>query len=143
MRPAFVLAVLALATAAVAHQGVQNPAVLARMEAMSRMSDVLETIGGMAKGGIPFDEERALASRMALEDALARTPGVFETPETDPRSEARPEIWNNWDDFVALNAATLDAARTIDVSSAGGLSAGLIALGRACSACHDRYRIEN
>lgn len=41
----------------------------------------------------------------------AGTPGLFEANETDPKSEALPEIWTNFDDFVA-KAAELETIAT-------------------------------
>ena len=144
MRVKFALAfgVVALGTSAIAHQGVQNPAVKARMESMSAMGAETKVLGQMAKGIAPFDRERARSAALAIAKYAAETPLLFREQEDDPKSEAKPEIWETFGDFAAksgtLEALALDLSESID--SRDDLGAAVASLGDACKACHGAYR---
>ena len=56
-------------------------------------------------------------------------------------TDAKPEIWANWDDFLVKAKAANDAAGALDVSSAEAIGAGMGALGGACKDCHTTYRM--
>ncbi|NND21494.1 MAG: hypothetical protein HKO14_05350, partial [Silicimonas sp.] len=49
-----VAVLLLVASAALAHQGVKNPAVKARMDVMSAIGDNTKLLGRMAKGEVAF-----------------------------------------------------------------------------------------
>lgn len=139
---ALAIALTASATTATAHDGVKNPAVKTRMMLMSGIKDAMAVIGGMAKGAIPFDAGKAETARTALENAAEKIGGAFKANETDPKSEALPAIWENWDRFTS-NAEDLSmAAGVMDVSSLDSLRAGIGNVGAACSGCHKAYRVK-
>ena len=60
------------------------------------------------------------------------------------KTGAKPEIWQNYPDFVAKDRDFGKAAQTFDaVARSGDLSqikAGFADLGKTCKACHDKYR---
>jgi cytochrome c556 len=62
-------------------------------------------------------------------------------------SEAKPEIWTNWDDFKAHAQAFVDGVAALDTATAGGDNAAIGAafqqMGGACNACHEVYRVSN
>lgn len=130
------------ASAALAHSDVKNEAVKARMGLMMTLQQATGVIGDMAKGKTPFDAAKAEAARRSLIDAAEKTPAFFKAPETDPKSEALPEIWENWDDFMQKNMALQSAAQALKTGSAKTLGAGMRDLGRSCGACHKAYRVE-
>lgn len=131
----------ALAGVAVAKEGVQNPAVKARMEAMATIGANTKVLGDMAGGKAAFDAARAAEAAAAINATALTVPGLFEAAETDPVSEAKPEIWANWADFVAKTDALAAAAAAVDSSSLEGVQAGMGALGGSCKACHSAYRL--
>lgn len=135
-------ATLALAGAALAHGGVGNPAVKARMELMTDIKDATGIIGGMAKGKMAFDPDRAAAARAALRSSAEKIAEAFEDPAVDPKSEALPEIWENWDDFSAKADALVQAASGMETGTLEGVQAGLGALGASCGGCHKLYRMD-
>ena len=87
---------LCFATGALAHQGVKNAAVKARMDAMSAIGKDMKVLGGMAKGEAPFDEKVAQMAVSSIADHAAKTFELFEANETDPKSEAKPAIWGDF-----------------------------------------------
>lgn len=65
-------------------------------------------------------------------------------PDSGLKTYALPEIWQQNDDFVKLGkAAQAEAAKLNQVALSkdrNALKAEAEALGKACKACHDRYR---
>jgi len=134
---------VSLATgSALAHAEVQNPAVKARMEVMKTIGGNMKIIAQMAKGETAFDAAAAGVATAAIADASARVPALFEAPETDPESEAKPAIWEDFDDFTRQAMATEVAARAADTSSLDALRGSLGQIGGSCKSCHDDYRIK-
>jgi cytochrome c556 len=61
-------------------------------------------------------------------------------------TRAKPELWNNMDDFRTLMDAMVQKAQALATMSQGGDEAASVAafkdLYGACKACHDKYRSE-
>lgn len=140
MTPILILTIAA--GTAIAHAEVQNPVVKARMEAMKAIGGNMKTISQMAKGEMDFDAAKAGDATAAIADTAAKVPTLFEAPETDPEAEAKPAIWEDFDDFTKKAMATEAAARAADTSSLDALRASLGQIGGTCKACHDDYRIK-
>lgn len=137
-----VMSVLVFATVAVAKDGVSNPAVKARMDAMSAIGAGTKILGGMAGGKIAFDATAAKAAAATIAEKTAMVPVLFEPRESDPVSEAKDEIWTNWDDFVAKSDALLMAAKVAETATTKeALAAAVGDLGATCKACHSDYRM--
>ena len=99
-------------------------------------------LGDMASGKEPFDAAEAEGAKAALIDASAKIEATFmEQGAADPASEAKPEIWTNWEDFLVKAKALGDAAGAVDVASAETIGAGMGAIGGACKDCHTTYRV--
>jgi len=62
------------------------------------------------------------------------------------KTGAKPEIWQNPDDFTAKLRTFQAAAKTFNAAAASGdlnaIKAHAGDLGQACKACHDKYRSE-
>ncbi|MBT8455510.1 MAG: cytochrome c [Rhodobacteraceae bacterium] len=135
------LATLALATAALAHTGVKNPQVMARMENMSRIAEATKVLGQMVRGQTAFDAARVAEAARTLSEETRQIPAHFESQASDPKSEALPAIWVNWSDFEAKTRDGVLAANALsDVQTLEDLQAGLAALSKTCKSCHTLYR---
>ncbi|MCU4652616.1 cytochrome c [Roseibacterium sp. SDUM158016] len=135
-----------LAAMAAAHTGVRNTAVLARMDNMTAMARQMEVLVPMVRGTSSFDVERARAALNELAALSEASVDLFRAPETDPRTEARPEIWENFDDFEgrALELAALARAEAVGLpDTRAALSPVVARIGESCSGCHEIYRLEN
>lgn len=132
---------LSLGTVALAHEGVKDPIVAARMDAMSDTGAASKVLGDMARGRADFDADAAAEAKASLIAIAAELPALFEVNATDPKSEAKPEIWENFDDFTAKAAALGAAAEALDTTSLETLSAGMRAVGGSCGGCHKPYRL--
>lgn len=130
-----------IAGAALAKEGVQNPAVKARQQAMDTMGANAKLMGDMAAGKTGFDAAKAAEAAATVAATALTVPGLFEAEEDDPASDALPDIWTNFADFSGKAEAVTAAAQAMDTSSASGLAAGMGALGGACKSCHSAYRM--
>lgn len=118
-----------------------DPNSIARGTTMGAIGGAMKVLGGMAGGQVAYDAAAAEAAKAALVAAAASIPVVFEPNTTDAASEAKPDVWTNWDDFAAKAKVLNDAAVALDVSSVEAIGAGMGALGGACKACHTTYRM--
>lgn len=133
---------ICVAGAVLAHGGVTNKTVLERMEGMTKLAGAVKVLGNMAKGATAFDPGLAAEAKAALVQSAAQVAAQFEAPETDPKSEALPVIWSDWDGFTQDADALERAVATLDTGTLDGVRAGLGAVGQSCSGCHERYRLE-
>ncbi len=115
--------------------------VIARQDLMKSFGGAAKTLGGMAGGEMAFDAAAAEAAKATLIAASAEIAAKFEVNAADPGSEAKPDVWTNWDDFVLKGKALNDAATALDASTVEGIQAGMGAIGGACKACHTAYRM--
>ena len=118
-----------------------DPTVIARQEVMETIGKNTKVLGDMAGDKAAFDAAAAEAAKAAIIAASAEIAAKFEPQATDPASEAKPEIWTNWDDFVVKATALNTAATAVDVASLDGIKAGMGGIGGACKACHTDYRV--
>ena len=130
-------------TVALAHQNVQNPAVQARMDNMTAMARQVEVLGTMARGETAFDAAAANTALDRISGQANRIVDLFEAPETDPQSEARAGIWENFANFSGrsqeLELLAMELAGSIE--DRGTLLTALRRVGASCSGCHEDYRI--
>lgn len=139
-----VTTIMLVATAALAHSGVKNATVKARMDAMSGIAAEMKTLGLMAKGTSAFNANQAKAAAAAIASHAANTPELFRAEEDDPKSEATPAIWTNFEDFTTKAGALEDIAGNLSmsISSSADLGPAMKSLGDTCKACHKDYRAE-
>lgn len=144
MRYLAVLFALGAATAVTAHEGVKNPAVMARMQGMKEVAADVKVLGDMAKGQATFDQAAARAAAASIAQHAAEAPGLFKAREDDPKSEALPTVWERFDDFTAksLELETIAIGLSTSITSADDLRPALQKLGANCTACHEVYRKE-
>ncbi len=121
-----------------------DPNAIARSELMKLVGMNTGILGNMASGKEPYDAAKAEGAKAALIDASSKIEATFmEQGAADPASEAKPEIWANWDDFLVKANALNAAATAVDVASVETIGAGMAAIGGACKDCHTDYRIMN
>ena len=120
-----------------------------RQQLMKNFGGAMKTIGGYLQGGIGTTEEVAAAAGV-IADGAARIPDLFPAGTSmndvmDPRTGAKPAIWEQWDDFVAdaeiaqARATTVqELALAMDDAALGG---AFEALGNdGCGGCHKEFR---
>ena len=132
---------IALTAAAIHAHTVDNPAVQKRMDVMKEIKGAMGVLGSMAKGAIAFDAAAAGAAQKTLIEQSGMVATTFEANETDPKSEALPAIWENWDTFVEMADDLTFAAEGLDTTSLDGMRGGLGNIGASCGACHKKFRM--
>ena len=119
-----------------------DPNAVARSELMKLVGMNTGILGNMASGKDPYDAAKAEGAKAALVEAAAKIEGTFaEQGGADPATEAKPEIWANWDDFLKKASAFGTAAGAVDVASVETIGAGMGAIGGSCRDCHSTYRV--
>ena len=138
---AIITVVIALSGATIHAHSVENPAVQKRMDVMKEIKGAMGVLGSMAKGAIAFDAAAAGAAQNTLIEQSGMVATTFEANETDPKSEALPAIWENWDTFVEMADDLTFAAEGLDTTSLDGVRGGLGNIGASCGACHKKFRM--
>lgn len=139
---AFAIGAVLAAGAAFAQEDPTDPNAIARSDLMKMVGMNTGILGNMASGKEPFDAAKAEGAKAALIEASAKIEATFmEQGAADPVSEAKPEIWANWEDFLMKAKAMGDAAGAVDVASAETIGAGMGAIGGSCKDCHTSFRV--
>jgi cytochrome c556 len=119
-----------------------DPDVIARQALMKTVGMNTKVLGDMAGGKAEFDATKAAEAKAALVAASAGIGAKFEPQATDPVSEAKPEIWMNWEDYLKKASALNVAASALDTASVTTVGAGMAGLAGACKDCHTLYRVQ-
>jgi cytochrome c556 len=131
-----------VASVVFAHSGVKNEDVMKRMTQMNEMASNMKVIGAMMKEQQSFDLSLAKAAISKIGELAADTSTSFAIKADDPKSEAKPIIWDEFDEFTKLADALTNDALLLQSSLAGpeGLRNVMTTLGGVCKQCHSRYR---
>ena len=137
-----VVSISLVASAVFAHSGVKNEDVMKRMKQMSEMASNMKVLGAMMKQQQPFDLPLAKAAIAKIGELSAETGKSFATKAEDPKSEAKPIIWDEFDEFTKLADALTKEALQLQSSLKGpeDLRNVMATLGGACKQCHSKYR---
>ncbi|QMU56958.1 MAG: cytochrome c [Boseongicola sp.] len=140
LKAALIITSVLSASAVLAHSGVKDHDVMARMESMKILGQETKVLGQMMRGKTSFDVATARAAMDALILEAGETEALFKPRSDDPKSEALPTIWTEPDRFAdqldAMNAVLAGA----DVSTPDQLEQSLRRISASCSACHKEFR---
>ena len=101
-------------------------------------------MAAMAKGDRPYDAA-AFARHAEIVAFMSKLPLEGFVPGSDTgETKAKPEIWLDMDDFKAkLEKMQAEVAKLAEVAKTPDLNTSKAQLGetgKACKACHDKYR---
>lgn len=120
-----------LAAAVAAHNGASG-VVMERMVGMAAMRDVMSGLAPMMQGEVPYDvravQEGAARLIAHSGDNMNR---LFPEGAPQAASFARPEIWEEWEDFAALSEQLKAYALGMGVAAPNGLAAPAPSTGAA------------
>ena len=102
-------------------------------------------MGAMVKGKIPFDA-KVFAERAANVAFLSKMPLEGFIPGSDKgETDAKPAIWQNWDDFKAkMGKLQEETAKLAEVAKTATkveeVAKQFGETGKVCKGCHEKYR---
>ena len=133
---------LVISSVAFAHSGVKDQNVKERMMVMKAMADNTKVIGQMLKRKTQFDANEAKSALERLSSLSLKTPKVFTVNATDPKSEAKPAIWDEFDEFtkLSLDLAETSTALASSIEIIDDLRPALKRISSGCKSCHSKYR---
>ena len=158
-------AVIAVSAGALAHGGATG-IVKQRMDGMTAISDATKTLASMMRGAKPYDADAVSeAAGIIRSHAGVALTELFPEGSLNHPSEAKPDIWTDWNEFQALATRLADVATGLELAAGNGLSgdnasanllAGLTpqqmadrppdaifkALAQTCSDCHGKFRVK-
>ena len=118
-----------------------------RSEYMKGLGSKMKAFSNFLKRG---DGEPLELAGMAAEiaDTAAQIPDLFPQDTglvQNADSEAKPDIWENWSDFVAAAEALVEPAKAVEAafdSGDGGAIGGAVKAlgGDGCRGCHSQFR---
>lgn len=125
-----------------AHSGVKDENVKKRMMLMKNMANNTKIIGQMVKRKIPFDTNEAKLALEKLSSLSLETPKVFMINASDPKSEAKLSIWDEFDEFtkLSINLAETSSVLASSIDTIDDLRPALKQVSSGCKACHSKYR---
>ena len=137
-----ILVSLTISSVAFAHSGVKDKNVKERMMLMKEMAGNTKIIGQMLKGKTSFDANQVKLALERLSALSLETPKVFTINATDPKSEAMPNIWDEFDKFTKLSKDLAETSIVLanSVATIEDLRPALKKVSSGCKACHSRYR---
>ena len=137
-----ILISLTISSVAFAHSGVKDKNVKERMMVMKEMAGNTKIIGQMLRGKTAFDSNQVKLALERLSALSLETPKVFTINATDPKSEATPNIWDEFDEFTKLSKDLAETSIVLanSVATIEDLRPALKKVSSGCKACHSRYR---
>lgn len=144
------IAATCLASIALAHQGASG-IVKERMDQMDGIAKSMKAMGAMFKGQTTYDAETVRSQAMVIAATGGKQLSVlFPEHSMQPPSEARHEIWTDWEKFLGLGdemqaaaVALANGAANPPDGSAGPKPADLFRdLAQTCKSCHQDFRIK-
>ena len=114
-----------------------------RQKVMQGNSANMGAIGGILKNKLPYSSHIAThASEINMLSKLIEA--AFKKEITAGKTDAKPEIWQDWQKFAAaVEALSQESAKLATMASNGDMEAigeQVKALGKACGDCHKPFR---
>jgi len=140
------IALCALATAVpAANAGALEDAVEYRQAAMNVLSWNLSHMAAMVKGEVPFDKAAFAHYAQDLSTAASlRVLDGFPEDSVSDDSDAKDEIWLDWNDFEAKFDKMREASSALSKAADGGdeavMKAAFKDTGASCKGCHKAYK---
>jgi cytochrome c556 len=138
------LVALGFGFALVQAQEEEAPELGYRQKLMKGHGASMGSIGDTLKYKLPGGAAHVAAHANVIAEYSALIPEAFKKDIASGKTDAKAEVWQNWDDFVA-KANTLNVAATELAAAASGgdmraMMPAVKALGESCRGCHNDYR---
>lgn len=115
-----------------------------RVRVMESAHRQLQAASSIAVDGVPLTHHLAAHAR-SLKTFSTLIPELFPPGSRTAKSEAKPEIWQRWDDFIALAHRLGDNADALERAARDGNRKAMAQAYRdtldSCRACHREFRL--
>jgi len=131
-----------LALGAGAHEGAMG-IVKERMALMKDLAEAMKALAPMIKGEQEWDSRSVRDIARTLSDHAGKIPEQFPRGSGGHPSEAREEIWTDWNDFTSNAGVLEEAAKLLSENSESGADGAKPAFAKivgACKGCHQDFR---
>lgn len=147
-RVAILATVMASAPAVLAHSVKDEPLQSYRQSIFAVIAANFGPIAAMVKGDTDWDQDAMEGYADDLEDVVNLDLLRGFAPGSEKgTTRAKPEIWDNMDDFESKLADLRDAAEAleeaVDSEDRKAIASAVRDTGGACKACHDEYQAKN
>jgi cytochrome c556 len=143
-KPLLWVPVLCLVVLAVAYAQDDEMVIQYRQKVMAGHGNNISSIGDIMKNKLPHAATQISLHAKILAEYSGLIEGAFEKNISAGATDSEPEIWKNWNDFLAKANALGDAsAKLSEVAQSGDMRATMTqvqAVGDTCRGCHDSYR---
>lgn len=111
---------------------------------MTVQAETFASLTAMVTGKIPYDARRAqLLADRAVVLAQITSETFPESSKDSPGSNTLPKVWSDRKGFAQLMSEYLDKTAAVANASRSGtadsLRPAVVAVGRVCRSCHERY----
>ena len=115
-----------------------------RQKVMGSLGANMGGIGDIMKYKLPKADGHIEIHARNIHETAKLILDAFEEQVTAGKTDAKPDIWQNWEEFTTKAKALQDASATLtQVAQGGDMKAILPAVktvGDACKGCHDPFR---
>ena len=128
---------------AVAHMGATG-VVKQRMELMVSLGKAMKSLNAMIRGKTDLDPDNAESAARLIQKHGAQMTKMFPKGSMQAPTEARPEIWTDWERFQALASSMEAEAGKLAAAGRSGdrkaIALQFRRVGKVCSSCHKDFR---
>lgn len=128
---------------ALAHMGATG-VVKQRMDMMVSLGKAMKSLNAMIRGKTTFDPTAVAGTAKQVQSHSAQMVKLFPKGSMHMLSEARPEIWSDWEGFERLASSLgVEAGRLADAGATGdrkAVATQFRRMGKICSSCHKDFR---
>lgn len=114
-----------------------------RQKVMQANGGHMGAIAAILKNKLPYTTD-IVAHAQAIQITSTVIEDAFKKKVTEGKTDAKPDIWQDWDKFVAAAKKLGDeSGKLADVAQAGDMAAigaQVKELGKACGGCHKPFR---
>ena len=114
-----------------------------RQKVMMANGADMGAIGDILKFKLPYEKHIAAHAR-AMSINAKLIPAAFEKPVSAGKTDAKPEIWKDFDDYKKDSEKLVEASdKLAKVAEGGDMKAVMAAVkevGSACQHCHEEFR---
>jgi len=111
-----------------------------RQKLMQTIGATMGSIGQILKNKLPFSGHIATHAN-DLNQLSKLIPDAFKKKITAGRTDAKPNVWKDWDKFVAASKQLgKESAKLAKVTSRADMAAKMKVVGASCGGCHEPFR---